>query len=51
MSRRARRWLHATMLVLATLYGVLPIYFITVQSLKTAEEDVFGSAWIGRAHV
>lgn len=45
MRRRARHWLHGAMLALAALYGIIPIYFITVQSLKTAEEDVFGSPW------
>lgn len=43
MSRRGRRWSHRALLALAALYSVFPIYFITVQSLKTAEEDVFGS--------
>jgi ABC-type glycerol-3-phosphate transport system permease component len=41
-SRRAR-WLHGAILALVALYSLFPIYFITVQSLKTAEEDVFGS--------
>ena len=31
------------LLALAALYSLFPIYFITVQSLKTAEEDVFGN--------
>jgi multiple sugar transport system permease protein len=43
MSRRGRRWSHRALLALAALYSLFPIYFITVQSLKTAEEDVFGS--------
>jgi multiple sugar transport system permease protein len=43
MSRRRRRWSHCALLALAALYSLFPIYFITVQSLKTAEEDVFGS--------
>jgi ABC-type glycerol-3-phosphate transport system permease component len=43
MSRRTRRWSHRALLALAALYSLFPIYFITVQSLKTAEEDVFGS--------
>jgi ABC-type glycerol-3-phosphate transport system permease component len=34
---------HATLLVLAALYGLFPIYYVTVQSLKTPHEDVFGS--------
>ena len=43
MSRRRSRWLHGAILALVALYSLFPIYFITVQSLKTAEEDVFGS--------
>jgi multiple sugar transport system permease protein len=44
---RARRWRHGLLLVLVAIYSVFPIYFITVQSLKTPEEDVFGSPlWI-----
>jgi multiple sugar transport system permease protein len=42
MSRRLRRWRHGAVLLLLAGYSVFPIYFITVQSLKTAEEDVFG---------
>ena len=45
MSRRAgarRRWGHGLLLALAAAYSVFPIYFITVQSLKTPQEDVFG---------
>jgi multiple sugar transport system permease protein len=38
-----RRWRHRLLLALVVLYSVFPIYFITVQSLKTAEEDVFGN--------
>lgn len=44
MSRRRLGGLvHGALLGLVALYSVFPIYFITVQSLKTAEEDVFGS--------
>ena len=43
MSRRRGRRRNAALLALAALYSVFPIYFITVQSLKTPEEDVFGS--------
>lgn len=47
MSRRARRWRHGALLGLAALYSLFPIYFITVQSLKTPQEDVFGSPlWV-----
>lgn len=42
MRARLRRWRHAGLLILAAVFSLFPIYFITVQSLKTAEEDVFG---------
>jgi ABC-type glycerol-3-phosphate transport system permease component len=46
--RRLRVW-HDVGLVLAALYALFPIYFITVQSLKTPQEDVFGSPlWVSR---
>jgi multiple sugar transport system permease protein len=41
--RRLRRWRHGSLLILAALYSLFPIYFITVQSLKTPEEDIHGS--------
>ena len=37
------RWGHRALLALAALYSLFPIYFVTVQSLKTPQEDVFGS--------
>jgi multiple sugar transport system permease protein len=37
------RWRHRLALAAIAIYSVFPIYFITVQSLKTPEEDVFGS--------
>ncbi len=37
---------HRSLVVLATLYCVFPIYFMLVQSLKTAQEDVFGNPLI-----
>ena len=41
------RWRHGLLLALVALYSVFPIYFITVQSLKTPHEDVFGSPlWV-----
>jgi ABC-type glycerol-3-phosphate transport system permease component len=40
---RRRRAVRAMLLVLATLYGLFPVYYVTVQSLKTPEEDVFGN--------
>jgi multiple sugar transport system permease protein len=43
---RARQ---AGLLALVAVYSVFPIYFITVQSLKTPEEDVFGHPlWVTR---
>jgi ABC-type glycerol-3-phosphate transport system permease component len=38
-----RRWRHGALLALTILYSVFPIYFITVQSLKTPQDDVFGN--------
>jgi arabinogalactan oligomer/maltooligosaccharide transport system permease protein len=43
VSGRARRLRHGALLLLAAVYSLFPIYFITVQSLKTPEEDVFGN--------
>jgi multiple sugar transport system permease protein len=37
---------HGVLLVVATVYCVFPIYFMLVQSLKTAQEDVFGNPLI-----
>lgn len=46
--RAWRRW-HTALLLVATLYSLFPIYFITVQSLKTPQEDVFGNPlWVAR---
>jgi len=45
MSRRRGR--HALLLAAIALYSLFPIYFITVQSLKPPQEDVFGSPlWV-----
>jgi multiple sugar transport system permease protein len=38
-----RHWRHGLLLGAAALYSLFPIYFITVQSLKTPQEDVFGN--------
>jgi ABC-type glycerol-3-phosphate transport system permease component len=47
VSSRRARWPHRLLLALVALYSVFPIYFITVQSLKTPQEDVFGNPlWI-----
>ena len=43
MRGRLLRWRHGLLLGVAALYSLFPIYFITVQSLKTPEEDVFGN--------
>ena len=39
---RLGRWRRSATLIGIAVYSVFPIYFITVQSLKTPEEDVFG---------
>src|SRR5205814_859718 len=44
--RRWRRLGHAGLLLAATVYCVFPIYFMLVQSLKSAHEDVFGNPFI-----
>jgi len=44
MTRSVRRLGRASLLALAALYGLFPIYFIAVQSLKTPQEDVHGNA-------
>ena len=41
-----RRLGRAGLILLATVYCLFPIYFMFVQSLKTAQEDVFGSPLI-----
>ncbi|MBI2467360.1 MAG: carbohydrate ABC transporter permease [Candidatus Rokubacteria bacterium] len=40
--RRGRNVAHGCLLLLAVCYSLLPIYFMFIQSLKTAEEDVVG---------
>lgn len=37
---------HLSLILLATVYCVFPIYFMLVQSLKSAQEDVFGNPFI-----
>jgi multiple sugar transport system permease protein len=44
--KRARHTGRALLLIAVTLYCVFPIYFMLVQSLKTAQEDVFGNPLI-----
>jgi multiple sugar transport system permease protein len=41
--RRATRWLHGALLVVIAVYSIFPIYMVTIESLKTIHEDVFGS--------
>jgi multiple sugar transport system permease protein len=41
-----RRLGHGGLLLLASVYCVFPIYFMLVQSLKSAQEDVFGNPFI-----
>ena len=41
--RRLRQIHHGGLLALLVIYSLFPIYYITVQSLKTADEDMFGS--------
>ena len=43
---RWRRFAHLALVAVATVYCLFPIYFMLVQSLKTAEEDVFGNPLI-----
>jgi ABC-type glycerol-3-phosphate transport system permease component len=37
---------HRSLILLATVYCLFPIYFMLVQSLKTPQEDVFGNPFI-----
>ena len=37
---------HGSLLLLATVYCLFPIYFMLVQSLKNAQEDIFGNPLI-----
>jgi multiple sugar transport system permease protein len=37
---------HRSLMLLATVYCIFPIYFMLVQSLKTPQEDVFGNPFI-----
>lgn len=43
MTARLRGLRHGALLAVLAIYSLFPIYFITVQSLKTPQEDVFGS--------
>ena len=39
---------YSILIILMTVYCIFPIYFVLVQSLKTAQEDVFGNPLIVR---
>ena len=41
-----QRLVHGSLILVATVYCVFPIYFMLVQSLKTPKEDVFGNPLI-----
>jgi ABC-type glycerol-3-phosphate transport system permease component len=45
-SRGGRRLGHGALVALVIVYCLFPIYFVLVQSLKTAQEDVFGNPLI-----
>ena len=40
---RASRLLHGALLILLAVYSIFPIYMMTIESLKTVDEDVHGS--------
>lgn len=44
--RRFERLLHGALLVLIAAYSIFPIYMVTIESLKTVQEDVFGNPFI-----
>jgi multiple sugar transport system permease protein len=46
--RRFGQLIHALLLVLLGLYSIFPIYMVTIESLKTPEEDVFGQPFLLR---
>ena len=41
--RRLGAFVHAALLVLLAAYAIFPIYMVTIESLKTVNEDVFGN--------
>lgn len=41
--RRFTNLLHAMLLILLAVYSIFPIYMVTIESLKTVQEDVYGS--------
>ena len=40
--------LHAALLLLLAVYSIFPIYMVTIESLKSVDEDVFGSPFYVR---
>ena len=40
--------IHVALLVLLAIYSIFPIYMMTIESLKTVDEDVYGSPFIVR---
>jgi multiple sugar transport system permease protein len=46
--RRAQGALHLVLLLLLAAYSIFPIYMVTIESLKSVDEDVFGSPFIVR---
>lgn len=44
--RRLRNLRHGVLLVAVVVYSVFPIYFMLIKSLKTPQDDVFGSPFI-----
>ncbi|HET7265488.1 MAG TPA: carbohydrate ABC transporter permease [bacterium] len=46
--RRVSSGMHVVLLLLLAAYSIFPIYMMTIESLKTVEEDVYGSPFIVR---
>jgi len=47
-ARRFRGLVQGALLVLLTVYSIFPIYMVTIESLKTVDEDVFGNPFYVR---
>jgi multiple sugar transport system permease protein len=47
-TRRFRGLVQGVLLVLLTIYSIFPIYMVTIESLKTVDEDVFGNPFYVR---
>lgn len=48
MARRQRAFFHGALLLLLAVYSLFPIYMMTILSLKTAQEDVYGNPFFVR---